>query len=64
MYTAPTRAPQTPRVKGGERKYSGEIRKERPCDDEEDCEEGSGVDPNTTEDIFVTSVTGGCIINQ
>jgi hypothetical protein len=31
---------------------------ERPsCDDEEDCEEGSG-DLKTTEEIFVTSATG------
>ncbi|KYM92820.1 Neurexin-3-beta [Atta colombica] len=52
VYVAPTRLPTTLRPK-----LHKENIQERPtCDDEEDCEEGSG-DPRTTEEIFVTSVT-------
>ncbi|XP_036146252.1 neurexin-1 isoform X5 [Monomorium pharaonis] len=51
VYVAPTRLPTTLRPK-----LHKENIQERPsCDDEEDCEEGSG-DPRTTE-IFVTSAT-------
>lgn len=53
MYVAPTRSPTTFRPK-----HHKENIQERPsCDDEEDCEEGSG-EPVTTEEIFVTSTTG------
>ncbi|XP_025992853.2 neurexin-1 isoform X2 [Solenopsis invicta] len=52
VYVAPTRLPTTLRPK-----LHKENIQERPsCDDEEDCEEGSG-DPRTTEEIFVTSAT-------
>ncbi|OAD54619.1 Neurexin-3-alpha [Eufriesea mexicana] len=52
VYVAPTRSPTTFRPK-----ISKENIQERPsCDDEEDCEEGSG-EPVTTEEIFVTSAT-------
>uniref|UniRef100_A0A0C9QZT5 NRX3A_1 protein n=4 Tax=Fopius arisanus TaxID=64838 RepID=A0A0C9QZT5_9HYME len=50
VYVAPTRLPPTAKPKK-------ENIQERPsCDDEEDCEEGSG-DPGTTEEVIVTSVT-------
>lgn len=53
VYVAPTRSPTTFRPK-----HPKENIQERPsCDDEEDCEEGSG-EPVTTEEIFVTSATG------
>lgn len=53
VYVAPTRSPTTFRPK-----HHKENIQERPsCDDEEDCEEGSG-EPVTTEEIFVTSTTG------
>lgn len=53
VYVAPTRSPTTFRPK-----HHKENIQERPsCDDEEDCEEGSG-EPVTTEEIFVTSATG------
>lgn len=54
VYVAPTRLPTTLRPKLHKEKIQ-----ERPsCDDEEDCEEGSG-DPRTTpEEIFVTSTSG------
>ncbi|XP_026670573.1 neurexin-1a-beta-like isoform X1 [Ceratina calcarata] len=52
VYVAPTKSPTTLRPK-----HHKEDMKERlSCDDEEDCEEGSG-EPVTTEEIFVTSVT-------
>ncbi|XP_076637715.1 neurexin 1 isoform X2 [Colletes latitarsis] len=52
VYVAPTRSPTTFRPKHHKEKIQ-----ERPsCDDEEDCEEGSG-EPVTTEEIFVTSAT-------
>ncbi|KAK9310048.1 hypothetical protein QLX08_000515 [Tetragonisca angustula] len=52
VYVAPTRSPTTFRPK-----HHKENIQERPsCDDEEDCEEGSG-EPVTTEEIFVTSAT-------
>ncbi|XP_018360195.1 PREDICTED: neurexin-1 isoform X3 [Trachymyrmex cornetzi] len=52
VYVAPTRLPTTLRPK-----LHKENIQERPtCDDEEDCEEGSG-DSRTTEEIFVTSAT-------
>ncbi|KAL0121234.1 hypothetical protein PUN28_008721 [Cardiocondyla obscurior] len=52
VYVAPTRLPTTLRPK-----VHKENIQERPsCDDEEDCEEGSG-DSRTTEEIFVTSAT-------
>ncbi|XP_029177098.1 neurexin-1-like isoform X2 [Nylanderia fulva] len=52
VYVAPTRSPTTLRPK-----HHKENIQERPsCDDEEDCEEGSG-DSRTTEEIFVTSAT-------
>lgn len=55
VYVAPTRLPTTLRPKSRKENIQ-----ERPsCDDEEDCEEGSG-DPGTTEEIFVTSATGPC----
>ncbi|KAG5323924.1 NRX3A protein, partial [Acromyrmex heyeri] len=53
VYVAPTRLPTTLRPT----KLHKENIQERPtCDDEEDCEEGSG-DSRTTEEIFVTSAT-------
>ncbi|XP_076166768.1 neurexin 1 isoform X2 [Ptiloglossa arizonensis] len=52
VYVAPTRSPTTFKSK-----HRKENIQERPtCDDEEDCEEGSG-EPVTTEEIFVTSAT-------
>ncbi|KZC06669.1 Neurexin-3a-beta [Dufourea novaeangliae] len=52
VYVAPTRSPTTFRPK-----HRNNNIQERPsCDDEEDCEEGSG-EPITTEEILVTSVT-------
>ncbi|XP_076392463.1 neurexin 1 isoform X4 [Megachile rotundata] len=52
VYVAPTRSPTTYRPKHHKEKIV-----ERPsCDDEEDCEDGSG-EPVTTEEIFVTSAT-------
>ncbi|XP_076378751.1 neurexin 1 isoform X3 [Megalopta genalis] len=52
VYVASTRSPVTLKPK-----HRKENIQERPtCDDEEDCEEGSG-EPVTTEEIFVTSVT-------
>ena len=55
VYVAPTRSPATFKPKGFNNKDNIQIRPS--CDDEEDCEEGSG-DPGTTEEIFVTSATG------
>ncbi|XP_014473358.1 PREDICTED: neurexin-1 isoform X1 [Dinoponera quadriceps] len=52
VYVAPTRLPTTLRPKS----RKGNIQERPSCDDEEDCEEGSG-DPGTTEEIFVTSAT-------
>ena len=53
VYVAPTRSPVTLKPKSHK-----ETVPERPsCDDEEECEEGSG-DPGTTEQMFVTSATG------
>ncbi|XP_046600908.1 neurexin-1 isoform X2 [Neodiprion lecontei] len=54
VYVAPTRSPAvTPRPKGPNKESP-----ERPsCDDEEDCYDGSGGDPLTTEEIFVTAAT-------
>lgn len=53
VYVPPTRLPTTFRPK-----TTKEGIQERPsCDDEEDCEEGSGKS-ETTEEIFVTSPTG------
>ena len=61
VYVAPTRSPTTFKPKGYINKDNIPIRPS--CDDEEDCEEGSG-DPGTTEEIFVTSATGGCPIPE
>ncbi|XP_070156570.1 neurexin 1 isoform X1 [Polyergus mexicanus] len=52
VYVAPTRVPTTLRPK----LHKENIQVKISCDDEEDCEEGSG-DPRTTEEIFVTSAT-------
>lgn len=52
VYVAPTRLPTTLRPKLHKENMQAKI-----CDDEEDCEEGSG-DSRTTEEIFVTSATG------
>lgn len=52
VYVAPTRSPTTFRPK-----HHKEDLQRPSCDDEEDCEEGSG-EPVTTEEIFVTSATG------
>ncbi|XP_024942008.1 neurexin-1 isoform X3 [Cephus cinctus] len=52
VYVAPTRSPVTPKPKSDKEN----VPESSSCDDEEDCEEGSG-DPSTTEDIFVTSTT-------
>ncbi|XP_068987141.1 neurexin 1 isoform X10 [Bombus flavifrons] len=51
VYVAPTRSPTTFRPK-----HHKEDLQRPSCDDEEDCEEGSG-EPVTTEEIFVTSAT-------
>ncbi|KYN37130.1 Neurexin-2-beta [Trachymyrmex septentrionalis] len=51
VYVAPTRLPTTLRPK-----HKENIQERPTCDDEEDCEEGSG-DSRTTEEIFVTSAT-------
>jgi len=53
VYVAPTRLPTTLRPK----LHKENIQVKISCDDEEDCEEGSG-DSRTTEEIFVTSATG------
>ncbi|XP_018315863.1 neurexin-3 [Mycetomoellerius zeteki] len=53
VYVAPTRLPTTLRPKP----HKENIQERPTCDDEEDCEEGSG-DSRTTEEIFVTSATG------
>ncbi|XP_011062450.1 PREDICTED: neurexin-1 [Acromyrmex echinatior] len=52
VYVAPTRLPTTLRPT----KHKENIQERPTCDDEEDCEEGSG-DSRTTEEIFVTSAT-------
>ncbi|XP_071876992.1 neurexin 1 isoform X3 [Bombus fervidus] len=51
VYVAPTRSPTTFKPK-----HHKEDLQRPSCDDEEDCEEGSG-EPVTTEEIFVTSAT-------
>jgi len=54
VYVAPTRLPTTLRPK----LHKENIQQRPSCDDEEDCEEGSGEPEKTTEEIFVTSATG------
>ena len=61
VYVIPTKSPVTSKPKV----YSTNIQEKNiQCDDEEECnEEGSG-DPNLTEEIFVTSSTGGSFFSS
>ncbi|XP_048506164.1 neurexin-3 isoform X4 [Athalia rosae] len=58
VYVAPTRSPVTFKPKG----YKENIQERPSCDDEEDCEVGSG-DPGTTEEIFVTAATDSSAVS-